>query len=301
MKNRISSFILIIGLSIQPAFAQVENDTEYQLYLTQIAAAEAFFQLNKISEANFYLNACDEKYRNLEWRFLKKALDQSEMSRTSPENHYYTEVKISPAGNLVAVASTDSTITLFSYPDFIISGELKGHKSSVSTLAFSNNGKKIASGGRDHTVIVWDVETKKPISTNGTSFSQGIYQLKFSPNDSLIGVVSWERIPNRPPGIFGFAKLLDATTGKEVLRIELDNHPAAGIVFTPDKENIIISTWGEISYSYNLRVNSFNWKFDLSDPKEYNAFHSIDIHPEGNLVALGSTDHRVYILDLENG
>lgn len=292
------AFLTIINTQAQNTAKQ---DVNYNLYLTQIAAAEAFLHLNQISTANHYLNECNEEYRNIEWQFLKDALDQSEKKLSKPGEHYFTDVKMSPDGKTLAAASSDSLVTIFSFPGMNIIHELKGHTSSVSTLAFSNDGKKLASGCRDHSVLIWDTESGKLISKNSSSFKQGIYQVRFSPNDSLIGVVSWERFADREPGIFGFAKILDSHTGKELQRIELDNHPAAGIVFTPDSKSMIHSTWGEIVYSYNLKTFDLNWKFDLSDPQEYNAFHSIDIHPDGKIVAVGSTDHRVYLLNTLNG
>ena len=297
--------IFLLAILLIPGLARAQNslkeDNEYQLYLTQIAAAEAFLHLNLISTANSYLNSCNEKYRNMEWRFLKAALDQSEKTLTKTGNHYFTDIKMSLDGKYLAATSSDSLVTIFSYPEMKVLHELKGHTSSVSTLAFSNDGKKLASGCRDHSVLIWDTESGKLISKNSSSFKQGIYQVRFSPNDSLVGVVSWERIADREPGIFGFVKILDSNTAKELHRIELDNHPAAGIVFTPDGKNMILSTWGEIVYSYNLKTFDLKWKFDLSDPQEYNAFHSIDIHPDGKMVAVGSTDHRVYLLNTLNG
>lgn len=303
MKSILNIFLILILLNSNFIVAQnsQEDDIAYQLYLTQIAAAEAFLHLNQISTANQYLNSCNEKYRNIEWQFIKAALDQSEKSLSKKGGHYYTDIKLNPDGKLLATTSSDSIVTIFSYPGMKVLQELKGHTSSVSTLAFSNDGKKLATGGRDHSVMIWNVQTGQLIAKNDNSFSQGIYQVRFSPNDSLVGVVSWERDASREPGIFGFAKLLDSGTGKELHHIELDNHPAAGIVFTPDGNNLILSTWGEVVYSYNLKTFDLNWKFDLSDPQEYNAFHSIDIHPDGKMVAVGSTDHRVYLLNTQNG
>jgi WD40 repeat protein len=299
--SMLAALVVLLIVSIQNSKAQTQSDESYQLYLTQIAASEAYLQLNLISTAQNYLESTNEKHRDIEWRFLKAALDQSQNAIAKQSSNYYTDVKISSDGKTVAAASSDSLITLFSYPGLKKAGELKSHNSPVSTLDFSGNGKLLVSGGRDHAVVMWNIETGKMVWKNDTSFLQGIYQVRFSPGDSLVGVVSWERIPNRPPGIFGFAKLLDAKAGKELLRVELDNHPAAGIVFTPDGKNMILSSWGEIAYSYNLTTGGLNWKFDLSDPQEYNAFHSIDINPAGDVLTLGSTDHRVYLLNPESG
>ncbi len=302
MKN-IFITALLLQVFVRQSFCQkaTTDNVNYKLYLAQIAAAEALIQLNKVSEADQYLNACDEAYRGLEWQFLQAALDQSSETYKNPGGSVVADVKISHDGKFVAACGSDHLITLYTYPEFKKVNELKGHKAAVTTLDFSSDGKKLASGGRDHAVIIWDTETGNQVAKNDSSFSQGIYQLRFNPDNSLLGVVSWERQKDRAPYIFGFVKLLDGNHAGEISKTETDNHPASGIVFTQDRMDMIISTWGEVAYSYNIATGKMNWKFDLSDPAEYNAFHSIAICTQQNRVALGSTDHRVYILDAADG
>jgi WD40 repeat protein len=303
MKKAITILFILFEISAARGFGQRKfgSNKPYQLYATQIAAAEAFIQLNLISTAYEYLEKCNPKYRGIEWNFLKASLDQSLKTISKPGSVYFTDLKMSPDGKTLAAAGSDSMITLYEYPGLIELRKLKGHNGSVSTIAFSHDGRKLASGGRDHCVIIWDYEAGKMLVKNDHSFTQGIYQLKFSPDNSMIGVVTWERLPKKKPYVFGYAKLLDTDDGKELKKIELDNHPAAGIVFTPDGKNIIVSTWGEIVYSFDIDGSSFNWKYDLSDPSEYNAFHCIDLSPDGKNIAVGSTDHRVTILNSTTG
>ena len=42
--------------------------------------------------------------------------------------------------------------------------EFKGHEMSVSTVAVSSDKARLASGGRDCTTRIWDIETQKPLS-----------------------------------------------------------------------------------------------------------------------------------------
>jgi WD40 repeat protein len=302
--KRIIIIILISTLSIWTPVARSQQSsdaqTAYRLYLTQIAAAEAFYQLNKINTARDYLEACDEMYRDVEWHFLDACLDQSDSSISLAGSPTLADIKMSPDGEMIAVCGSDSLVTLLSFPDLKMIGQLKGHNGQVSTLAFSSDGKMLVSGGRDHAVIAWEAETGKMICKNDNSFSRGIYQVRFSPDNQQIGVATWEMDPSRNPSVVGFTKILDAATGKEMIKIENDAHPSSGLVF-PDVGSIIVSTWGEAAYSYDLATGKENWRYDLSDPEEYNAFHSNALSPDGKTLLLGSTDHRVHVLNAEDG
>lgn len=294
--------VVVICCHINPAPAQVQEqgNLAYELYLTRIATAEALLQLNKINEARRYLHACDESFRDIEWHFLNAYLDQGKNTLNHPSGKTYSAIAISPDGNTLAVCGTDSLISLISYPDLQPIRQFKSHQAAVSTLAFSHDGTIMASGGRDHSVVVWEVKTGKSIWKNDTGFSQGIYQVRFSPDDKQLGVVSWELLKAKPP-VSGFAKVLDAGTGAELKKFVLDAHPAAGIVFSPDGQRLIVSGWGEITYGFDLASGTELWKYDLSDYEEYNSFHSIALSPDGETLVLGSTDHRIYILQSSNG
>lgn len=297
--SRLAFFpILIFGLVWTKGHGQNPTDESYQLYLTQVAAAEAFLQLNKISTAKEYLNACAEEYRDVEWDFLHAFLDQSRQTITKGEEVGFSDVELSPDGKTLAVAASDSTITIYTIPEMQVQYELKGHKSGVNTIDFSHDGKFIASGGRDHTVIVWDLESMEMKWKNDHSFSQGIYQVRFSQDDSKVGVVSWELVDRK---VEGFAKILDATTGAEQKRIYTEPHPAAGIVFTDQDQHIVVSCWGERVYCFDIATGEQVWLYDLYDAEGYNSFHSIDLSPDGKHVVVGSTDHRIYTLSADSG
>jgi len=83
----------------------------------------------------------------------------------------YSPIAISPDGNLIAfVPDNKKTIGLF---DITADKEIKtisdfsGHTDDIKCLAFSLDGKMIASGSKDKSIKLWDVATGKEIRTMG--------------------------------------------------------------------------------------------------------------------------------------
>ena len=63
---------------------------------------------------------------------------------------------------------------------------LKGHINSVTSVAFSPDGKKIVSGSYDQTIRVWDAETGKEIIQPLEGHSGYVNSVAFSPDGKKI-------------------------------------------------------------------------------------------------------------------
>ena len=106
-------------------------------------------------------------------------------------------VDLSPNGQLLASGSWDSNIKIWNAKTGRLLETLQGSQSiiapvqsffsnqSVYTVAFSHNGKILASGGENQPIQLWNLSNNKCFMTL-TGHSKAVYSVAFSPDDALL-------------------------------------------------------------------------------------------------------------------
>ena len=97
-----------------------------------------------------------------------------------------------PAVNLLATAGWDKKIKLWNAQNFTLEKEIPAQLDKINALAFSSDGKKIASGSEDFTTIVWEVASGNKLYTFRDA-RNGITSVDISPNDKWLAAGSWDK------------------------------------------------------------------------------------------------------------
>ena len=134
-------------------------------------------------------------------------------------------------------------------------GAIKGHGKGVTDVAFSRDGKLLASSGTDNTIKIWDLASKRELRTL-TGHTANVESMDFSPDGRLLASA----------GEDGSTFLWDANTGEHLLTLVSLDDGGEWIVVTP--EGLFDGTpasWNQILWRYNqdtFNVAPIEWFFN---------------------------------------
>jgi WD40 repeat protein/tRNA A-37 threonylcarbamoyl transferase component Bud32 len=112
---------------------------------------------------------------------------------------------------------------------------LNGHKGAVNAMAFSSDGKTLATGALDQTVRLWDVAERRERAVLREHV--GILRaLAFSPNGKTLASAGDDRV----------IRLRDPFTGQERFALEGHASPVLSLVFLTDERTLASSSRDEL-------------------------------------------------------
>ena len=131
-------------------------------------------------------------------RLFDLAEKQPGSELAAPSGQQVLALAINPAGDVLAAGGIDTTVRLFDLAGGKEAGKLTGHRGVITALAWSADGKQIASGDRHGPIKVWSyaggnqlVATLPGHSDKQLGFT--VTALAFSPNGSLLASGSYDK------------------------------------------------------------------------------------------------------------
>lgn len=169
------------------------------------------------------------------------------------------------------------------------------HKSSVTSVAFSPNGKILSSASRDGFVRFWDLpEFHQALAVKLDSPALSI---SFSPEGKRLAIGSYG-------GLVSFCHISDQKIDKV---IQIGQEVIQAVAFSPDGKFLAIGSgvWSEVERRFatgSVKIWHTETENFVNDWKEFDApVNSIAFSPDGSLLAASSWDGLVKVWRVNEG
>jgi WD40 repeat protein len=169
-------------------------------------------------------------------------------------------------------------------------GEHRGrHASAVHCVAFSGNGKWVASGGASTSVRIWDAVTLRLLEHLGASSS--IYAIAFSRDSKRLGVAVAD----------GSVRIWDMTASPPRLEFTFREatSPLYALAFAPDGKHVAAGGFDLQLRVWDLTTKKGKQIMAVTAHSEY--LRAVAYAPDGRTMASGGNDGTVKVWDIVDG
>ncbi|MEH2226107.1 nSTAND1 domain-containing NTPase [Nostoc sp.] len=163
---------------------------------------------------------------------------------------------------------------------------LEGHSRPVNSIAYSPNGKQLASASADNTIKIWDVSNGQLLKTL-TGHSSPLNSVTYSPNGQQLASASADNT----------IKIWDVSSGQLLKTLTGHSSPVNSVAYSPNGKQL-----ASASADNTIKI------WDVSSGQLLNTLrghsspvNSIAYNPNGKDLASASADNTIKIWDVSSG
>ncbi|MEA5523163.1 serine/threonine-protein kinase [Limnoraphis robusta] len=161
---------------------------------------------------------------------------------------------------------------------------LKGHSNIVNSVAFSPDGRTLASGSIDNTIKLWDVQTQREIATL-TGHSCIVSSVAISPDGRTLASGSNDTT----------IKLWDVQTQREIATLTGHSRSVISVAFSPDGRTLVSG-----SRDKTIRLWDVQTQGEIATLTGHlDIVMSVAFSPDSRTLASGSYDHTIKLWDVQ--
>jgi WD40 repeat protein len=169
---------------------------------------------------------------------------------------------------------------------FHLKQTLTGHSHAVIPVAFSPDGKTLASGSTDRTIKLWDTQTGA-LKQTLTGHSDDVHGLAFSPDGTILASGSDDKT----------IKFWDAQTGALKRTLTGGNSAIHTIAFSPDGAALASGSTDKTVKLWDTQTGALRQTLTGHD----NDVKTVAFSPDGKILASGSDDKTIKLWDVQTG
>jgi WD40 repeat protein/energy-coupling factor transporter ATP-binding protein EcfA2 len=163
---------------------------------------------------------------------------------------------------------------------------LRGHTDQVMSVVFSPDGKLLASGSADHSIMLWDITTHQPVGQPLSGHTKAVTSIAFSPDGSILASGSEDN-----------SVLLWDVKMHEGIGQPLVGHsgPVNSVAFSPDGNWLASGSEDGTVILWDVKTHE-----PIGQPLvgHSSPVNCVAFSPDGNLLASGSDDRTIILWDL---